>query len=113
MADDSDGARHWDQDKADSLVGKYVLVGLTYLASDGKTVKSQEQYHGRIVSADKDKGIAVACEGKWAGKTLGLPPALAPFRPADPGEYKLRSTGEVVKDPDVLATWSITEASKS
>ncbi len=90
-----------------------MLVGLTYLASDGNTVTSQRQYHGRIVRVDGSKGIAVACEGKWAGETMELPPDLRAFRLAGPGEYKLRSTGEVVKDPDVLATWSITERLKS
>ena len=36
----------WDQDEADWLVGKYALVGVTYLAPDGETVTSKEQYHG-------------------------------------------------------------------
>jgi hypothetical protein len=112
-SDESDGPPSWDQDEADWLIGKCVLVGVTYLASDGVTVSSQGQYHGKIVSADQEKGFAIECEGAWAGRTMGLPPVLSAFRPADPGEYKLRSTGEVVKDPDLLATWSIVEASKS
>jgi hypothetical protein len=111
-ADEPGGPPVWDQDEADFLVGKYALVGVTYLASDGKTVTSQVQYHGRVVSADEKNGIKIECEGKWAGQTLGLPPALSAFRFADPAEYKLRSTGETVTNPDVLATWSITEAPK-
>jgi hypothetical protein len=112
-SDEPDGPPPWDQDEADWLIGKHVLVGVTYLASDGVTVSSQGQYHGRIVSADQSKGFAIECEGAWAGKTMGLPPMLSAFRLADPGKYKLRSTGEVVEDPDVLATWSIVEPSKS
>jgi len=102
----------WDPDEADWLVGKYTLVGITYLASDGKTVTSQGQYHGRIVSADKETGFRIECEGKWAGHPCCLPPDLSAFRTAGPGEYRLRSTGETVTNPDVLATWTITAAAK-
>jgi hypothetical protein len=111
--EESDGPPAWDQDEADWLIGKYVLVGITYLASDGETVKSQAQYHGRIVSADPKVGFKIECEGRWAGQTMGLPPVLEAFRPADPGKYRLRATEEVVEDPDVLATWSITEPVRS
>lgn len=110
--DEPQGPPAWDQDEADFLVGKYALVGVTYLASDGQTVTSQGQYHGRIVSAEEKVGIKIECEGKWAGQTMGLPPDLRAFQLAGPGEYKLRSTGEVVKNPDVLATWSVTEPPK-
>jgi hypothetical protein len=112
-ADGPKGPPPWDQDEADLLLGKYALVGITYLASDGKTVTSQWQCHGRIVGADEKVGIKIECEGKlWTGETIVLPPVLSAFRFADPGEYKLRSTGETVKNPDVLATWSLTEAPK-
>jgi hypothetical protein len=30
------------------------------------------------------------------------------FRRAEPGEYRLASTGEVVMDPDLLANWTVT-----
>jgi len=112
-SEESDAPQRWDQEEADWLIGKYVLIGVTYLASDGVTVTSQGQYHGRITSADQSDGFAIECEGVRAGKTMRLPPDLGAFRLAGPGEYKLRSTGEVVKDPDVLATWSIVERPKS
>ncbi len=111
--DVSDRPPTWDQDEADWLIGKYALVGITYLESDGVTEKGNAQYHGRVVSADREKGIAIACEGKWAGHTMGLPPVLNTFRFAKPGKYELYSTGEVISDPDVLATWSITAAPKA
>lgn len=107
-----DGPLSWDQQKADSLIGKYAPVGITRLAPDGKTVKSQTQYHGRIIAADRANGFKIECEGALAGKIMGLPPDLRPFKPAASGEYKLRSTGEIVNDPDVLASWSIVEPSK-
>lgn len=107
-----DGRPVWNQDEADLLVGQYVLVGITYTASDGITVKSQVQCHGRITKAD-EQGVAIACEGKtWGGQTATLPPDLRAMSAAAPGEYRLRSTGETVKDPDLLMTWTVTEPSK-
>jgi hypothetical protein len=103
----------WDQDEGDGLVGQMLLAGFTYLAADGKTVTSQVQFWGRIVSATP-KGVAVVCEGKvWSGQTVNLPPHLSMFLAARPGEYRLRSTGETVKDPDLTTSWTITQSPKS
>jgi hypothetical protein len=103
----------WDQAEADGLVGQLVLAGITYLAADGKTETSQVQCWGRIVSA-KPEGIAIVCEGKtWTGQTMTLPPHLSAFQAARPGEYRLRSTGEMIENPDLTTSWSIKRASKS
>src|SRR5882757_3051670 len=102
----------WDQEEADGIVGMSVVVGITRLAADGKTVKSQTQYHGRITGA-KPNGFEITCEGKSAGETMTLPPDLRAFHHARPGQYKLRSTGETIENPDLTTSWSITESSKS
>lgn len=104
-----DDASIWNQDDADWLVGKYALVAIIHLAADGKTVTGHDQYHGRIESADQERGIEMACEGRWTGQKMMLPPDLAAFRRAEPGAYKLKSSAGVVIDPDVLASWSILE----
>jgi hypothetical protein len=109
---ESSGPPSWDQEKANQLPGKNVIVGITRLVSDGKTVKSQTQYHGKVASADRQNGFKIICEGAFAGETLGLPPDLRLFQRASPGEYKLRSTGEIVNDPDFLVSCSIVEPSK-
>jgi hypothetical protein len=108
-----DGPPEWDQSEADWLVGKTILVGITRVAADRATIKSQGQYHGKIVRADRSSGIVIECDGVWSGTTVTLPPHTGAIHPADPGEYRLRSTGEVIKNPDVLTTWSITESVKS
>jgi hypothetical protein len=110
---DLDGRPKWDQEEAEGLVGLLVLVGITSLAADGKTVTSQVQYFGRIVSVDEAKGFAIACEGKLVGETKTLPPDLRAFLHARPGQYRLRSTGETIENPDLTSTWSITERSIS
>jgi hypothetical protein len=88
------------------LVGKYALVGLTIRDRRGK-VLSQEQIHRRITHADPKRGLILQLEGVGADGTCALPPDLRSFKPAPPGEYRLRSTGEVVRDPDFVATWIV------
>jgi hypothetical protein len=36
-----------------------------------------------------------------------LPPDTRAFQKASPGEYRLKSTGEVVADPDYTAMWTL------
>jgi len=47
------------------------------------------------------EGLATFEEWDW------LPPDLRAFQDAPPGEYRLRSTGEVVVDPDFISSWTI------
>ena len=88
-----------------SLLGKYVLIGITRIAVDD-TVLEQSEHHGRIALVDPDDGIKVVLSD---GEVLTLPPDLDSFHPAQPGIYKLRSTGEEVVDPDFTTVWTIRE----
>jgi len=90
-------------ESASHLIGKHVLVGLTFLSADGE-IEEQDQFHGTVVTCDD---TIVAIEPWGGGELITLPPDLRPFQPAPPGEYRLRSTGEVVIDPDFTATWTI------
>jgi hypothetical protein len=83
-------------------IGKRLLVGITVNSAEGEFLY-QEQFHGLIVEAD-DGGLVV--ERADNGARVSLPPELVK---AKPGEYRLRSTGEVVVDPDYLAKWAWTE----
>jgi hypothetical protein len=67
----------------------------------------QEQFHGRIASAHSTRGFCVVLEGQKFGSAYWLPPDLRPFAAAPRGEYRLRSTGEVVVDPDLTANWIV------
>jgi hypothetical protein len=88
------------------LVGKYVLVGLTDEDARG-TVVRQRQIHGRVSFADPTQGLTIELKGANDGSSFALPPDLRPFKPAPAGEYRLRSTGEIVHDPDYLVTWIV------
>jgi hypothetical protein len=102
----SDRPFAWDDDVAASLVGKRVLVGVRKVDGSG-TVNDERQMHGRVVEARCSSGILVQLEGTEAGRTFRLPPTTGNFDKADPGEYRLATTGEVVVNPDFVATWEI------
>ena len=106
MSHDIDERPVWDENLADSIVGKVVLVGLTYLDADGRLVE-QQQFFGRVATADSRKGILLSLEGQRAGEKCNLPPDTRAIEIASSGEYRLRGTGEVVTDPDYTVMFSI------
>jgi hypothetical protein len=42
------------------------------------------------------------------GEEFSIPPDLSAIEIAAPGDYTLRSTNEVVRNPDYLASYSVT-----
>ena len=82
-------------------VGKRLLIGISHRTHDGHLIR-QEQFHGLIVEAGQAE---IVIERADTGERVSLPPELDA---AGPGEYRLRSTGEVVVNPDYLAKWTIT-----
>ena len=84
------------------LIGKTILIGLTYYTADNEFIE-QKQYCGTVIESNKNRILVKLNDGK----ILGLPPDLSSTKIAPPGEYRLRSTGEVVVDPDYLTTWNI------
>ena len=93
----------FDESFAAQLIGAYVLVGITHYNLAG-AVESREQFHGRVVKASPAEGVTVV-DGD--GQEHWLPPHRDSYVPADPGEYHLRSSGEVVRDPDYVSTWDV------
>lgn len=97
----------WDASLAKTLPGQMVLVGLAYFDVDAEEPFEHHQLFGRVVDADERKGILLSLEGQRAGEQVNLPPDTRSFREAEPGEYRLRTTGEVLVNPDFTATFSI------
>jgi hypothetical protein len=108
MSDNIDERPVWDETIAEDVVGKVVLVGLTYLEADGGLIE-QQQFFGTVVSADSRKGILLSLKGHRAGERYNLPPDTRALEIASAGEYRLRGTGEVVIDPDFTVMFSITK----
>jgi hypothetical protein len=96
----------WDEHLASELIGKLVLVGLTQFNSDG-SVDRKEQFFGIVQSADKNSGILLNLKGTRAGCRYNLPSDLRSYFKASPGNYRLRSTNEVVTNPDFTVTFSV------
>ncbi|MGN6058230.1 MAG: hypothetical protein ACTHOI_06565 [Sphingomicrobium sp.] len=88
------------------LDGARILVGVTREHRSGDV--SQEQFWG--ISRIEDQGdvclVVVECSD---GKIREYPFDNRTLAKAAPGEYRLRSTGEIVNDPDFLMTWIVTE----
>ncbi len=111
MTDDEDEAREapvWDTHFAAALIGKYVIAGFVYLASDGATVRERVQVHGVITDVAAATGFVLSLRGKRVGETMTLPPDTRAFVKASPGRYRLKGTDELVYDPDYTSLWTIT-----
>jgi hypothetical protein len=99
----------WNEKQAARLVGAKVLIGITRSSADDS---DQEQMFGIVTSANPLDGFEVRLEGSRKGETYWLPPDLRNFSPAQPGDYRVRSTGEVVTNPDYLSTWVLEPAAR-
>ena len=95
----------FDAEFASGFIGKYLLVGVTRLNNSGELL-SQEQLHGVIADITAN-GIDLELKGIHEGETWRMPPFLEELSPASPGIYSLRSTGEVIENPDFTFTLSI------
>jgi hypothetical protein len=83
------------------MVDRTLLAGLTFLDAQGDITHRTETV-GVVVSVEP--WVIVRRAGE---EDLELPPEPEAYEHAAPGEYRLRSTGEVVVDPDFLAVWTV------
>jgi hypothetical protein len=109
VADDFDesGGNDWDTALAASFLGKYVIAGFIYIDAEGNPSREPFQLHGVIVDAAPGTGFTLSLRGKRLGETVTLPAKLDAFVPASPGRYRLKSTNEVVYDPDYTSLWTM------
>ena len=94
----------WDEMRARAMIGATVVIGVTHR---GINTETHEQVFGIVRSADATYGFEIELDGSRCGDTYWLPPHIDSFVPAEPGEYRLRATGEIVVNPAFLATWTI------
>ncbi len=97
---------HLDESKAQDYVGKTILLCVSYISHE-EVQTGQMQWFGTITEVSNSKGIVIALRNDPAH--CALPPDLSALRPAKPGEYHLRATGEVITDPDFFTTWTCRE----
>ncbi|MDQ4048225.1 MAG: hypothetical protein M3131_02430 [Actinomycetota bacterium] len=104
VIEDDRGAPSLNEERARFALGKQVLVGLTTLSTAGELIE-RKQFAGRLATVDRLRGLELELED---GDRYWLPPDVRSLEPAPPGDYRLRSTGQTVRDPDFLFTWTIT-----
>ena len=98
-------AHELDSAATDIYVGKYILVGVTYVDAAGQ-VENSVQMHGVIESASQE-GITITLKGERQGQSWTMPADLSAISPAQPGRYELPETGEIVENPDFICTWMV------
>jgi len=101
----SSSARELDKEAAEIYLGKYILIGVTYVDPAGQ-VEDSVQMHGVVESASQD-GIKVSLKGERDGQSWIMPADLSAISPAQPGRYQLPETGEVIENPDFICTWMV------
>jgi hypothetical protein len=101
----SSTAKDLDSAATDIYLGKYILVGVTYVDSAGQ-VEDSVQMHGVVESASKD-GIKISLKGERDGQSWIMPADLSAISPAQPGRYQLPETGEIIENPDFVCTWMV------
>lgn len=106
MSQEAENRIVWDTALAADMVGKTLLVGVTYYGADGSPT-GQEQFYGNVKRANTSDGIVMRLDGTRLGEEFALPPDTRSVYRAAPGQYRLRSTGEVVVDPDFTVTFNV------
>jgi hypothetical protein len=102
--EDKSSAPPLNPDLVSNIIGKRVLIGLTYLRYSGEVIE-QKQLHGIVERINEHEGIVIRLRDD---ARFRLPPDLRGIAEAPPGVYRLRSSGEEVHNPDYLYTWTIT-----
>lgn len=100
---------NFDHKLAQELVGITLLFGISYLCHSGE-LRQQAQHYGHIVAVDES---VIKVELQSTKEIFTLPPFLNELQEAAQGEYKLRSTGQTVTNPDLIGSFQVFEAEKS
>ena len=92
---------HWDPVFAEALLGKTLLMNLTFLDDDGEVVERQ-QFFGVVIDATEDEGVVLDLMGEHDGDTYTLPPQTSAIQPAAEGVTSLAGD-----KPDFVVSWII------
>jgi hypothetical protein len=92
-----------DDDQARSVLGKRILVRLTYAHASGH-VDSVEEFWGVIERVNLNEGLVLRMP---SSEERSLPPDLANLEAAPAGEYPLQGSSEIISNPDFLAAWTV------
>ena len=88
----------------EQLKNKVFLIGLTFLNEKGELIE-QYQTHGIIVELTDDGIFKIKKDDE---SIFQMPYDSDTIEVAKEGEYRERSTGIVIKNPDYIMSWEIT-----
>jgi hypothetical protein len=88
----------------ENLIGKTILIGAQWGDAERDEDVRIRQMFGTIERVDDD-GIHVRLRDD---ELFVLPPYPGALQQAEPGEYTLSTTLEIVHDPDYLVVWTFT-----
>lgn len=94
-----------DKLKVAQMINKHIIVGITIKEHDGTFIE-QKQMHGDIIRINEKEGIVIKLHNSYT--EYKLPPYLDAVQVAPEGEYRFKSTGEIVINPDFMTSWTIT-----
>ena len=94
---------NWKQFQKD-IKGKVFLIGLSFLNENGIVIEQYQTFG--VVEELTDIGLIRI---KRKGNSIfQIPYDSKNITKAKEGEYRLKTTGEIVLNPDFLMTWEIT-----
>jgi hypothetical protein len=93
----------WEQ-LQEYFKGKVFLIGLTFVDKDRKLIE-QYQTHGTVAELT---GRGLFKINRKDGSIFQMLYDKDTIKKAANGEYKEKSSGEIIKDPDFIMTWKIT-----
>lgn len=94
--------KNWDDFRA-IMRGKMFLVGVDLLSVDDVVIEKYQT--AGVVEEMTDDGFFVLKRND--GSLFTLPYDPTSIKTADKGEYNLRSTSQVVVNPDYMTTWDV------
>lgn len=86
-----------------SLINKVILVGITVLDENEELI-TQIQVYGPVIRVSAE-GIVI--KRNITATEFSIPPDFEHIIEAEEGEYRLRSSGEVVINPDYISSWIV------
>ncbi len=91
-----------NESKANEYIGKTILLCMNYLDHNEKLIE-RKQWFGVIETFSNKEGIRIRLSN--SDYTYCLPPHPGGLQKAEPGIYRLKSTGEEIENPDYIAIW--------
>jgi len=90
-------------------IGKTIVIGINFFSSEDQLIE-QYQTSGVI---DKITRMKICIKREDGLNVFTLPNDDRAMKIAEPGDYRERSTGKVISNPDYIAQWAVNGINES